>query len=104
MGVHKQHVTFRFAETTLKELDEIQRTLSPFAEDRSSTLRIIVKLMYALLFTPMTIKDLVHVLQRLQSDTSSHSQLWIQFPEIGIALRPRFGTAAAASSVEMNRV
>jgi hypothetical protein len=80
MGETKQHLTFRFSEDTLKQLAELQDAFWPFAEDRASTLRIIVQLVYALLFTPATLRDLLAVLQRLHCSTLSHTQLTIDFP------------------------
>jgi hypothetical protein len=72
MGLEKRCTTFRLSEETLEELEQIQRAFFPFAEDRSSTLRITVRLVFALIFTPMTMADLMWVLQRLHRNTSQY--------------------------------
>lgn len=80
MGETKRHVTFRLAEDDLVKIDRIQQALHPFAEDRTSTLRVIIKIVWSLIFTPGTLADLVEVLQRLRSHTLAHKQLEIRFP------------------------
>jgi hypothetical protein len=73
-------VTFRLGDDDLSKIDKIQQALSPFTEDRTSTLRVIIRIVWALIFTPGTLKEVVQVLQRLQSRTSEHGQMAIHFP------------------------
>jgi hypothetical protein len=104
MGLEKRSTTFRFSDETLRELGALQIVFAPFAEDRSSTLRIVIALVYALIFTPSTIRDLFHVLQHLQRSTSQYSQLDIQFPPaIGdVRLRPCEDDPAWSPKKELN--
>ena len=80
MGIHKQHRTYRFPQEELTMLGRIQSALSLFAEDESSTLRFCVRLVHALLFTPMTVRDLFETMQRLHCPTLCHAQIPIEFP------------------------
>lgn len=91
MGVWKQHTTFRFSEETLMQIDQIKAAFSPFAEDRSSTLRIIVHVLYSILFTPTTLQEVLMVCQRLQKATLCNAdQMQFRFPA-HIDMRPRIG-------------
>lgn len=93
MGICKQHATFRFSEETLMQIDRIREAFSPFAEDRSSTLRIIVHVLYSILFTPTTLQEVLLVCQRLQEATKQHSdQMTLRFP--GMSIKPKFGRVA----------
>jgi hypothetical protein len=81
MGVHKKHRTYRFPEEELSMLAKIQAAISLFVEDESSTLRFCVRLVHALLFTPMTVRDVFDMIQRLHCPTLCHAQLSIDFPQ-----------------------
>lgn len=96
MGLEKKNTTFRFSEETLMELHQLQKVLWPFAEDRSSTLRIVIKIMYALIFTPATLRDALDLLQLIHRNTLQDSQLPLKFPPSsgGPLLRPRFALRA----------
>lgn len=91
MGIHKKHRTYRFPEETLTMLAKIQSAFSLFAEDESSTLRICVRIVYALLFTPMTVLDVFDAIQRLRCPTLCHTQLSIEFPPVEnvVSFRPK---------------
>lgn len=92
MGLTKTHHTFRFSEETLMQIDAIKSALSPFAEDRSSTLRIIVQVVYALIFTPATLADALDAMQRLHGHTLSYNgQMAFHFE--GQGFRPRLGAS-----------
>lgn len=72
MGLEKQHVTFRFAEETLMQIDEIKNAFGPLVEDRSHALRVIVRILHSILFTPANLKEVLMICQRLQKAISSH--------------------------------
>lgn len=91
MGLEKRSTAFRLSEDTLNELAAIQKAFSPFAEDRSSTLRIVIRVLYSILFTPATLNEILMVCQRLQSVTSQYDgQMQFRFPG-QVSLTPRFG-------------
>ena len=62
------------------QIDEIKCAFHPFCEDRSSTLRLIVNLMYSIIFTPTTLRDVIATMQRIQRGTSYDNQLKLSFP------------------------
>jgi hypothetical protein len=93
MGEEKKATSFRLSEETLRQIDHIKQAFHPFCEDRSSTLRLIVNIMYAIIFTPTTLRDVVDVLQRVHRTTSNdnvvHKQLHLVFGEPAPTFFPR---------------
>jgi hypothetical protein len=83
MGVEKKSITFRLSEQTLIKLDAIRGAFDPFAEDRSSTLRIVISIMYALLFTPAILVDFRALLQRLHRNTLQDNVVQLRLPLSG---------------------
>lgn len=91
MGLEKKTYTFRLCEETHGMLRKIQEALSPFCEDLSSTVRFVIRLAYALLFTPTSLKDVLAICQKLHRITSQDDpQMTFRFPP-AIPIQPRFG-------------
>lgn len=98
MGMEKKPTSFRLSAETLVQIDNIKQAFHPFCEDRSSTLRLIVNIVYAIIFTPTTLRDVVEVMQRVHRVTSCDevardvTQLLIHFPaHDGYSFRPKIG-------------
>jgi hypothetical protein len=82
MGLEKRTTSFRMSPQTLSQLGEIQSSLAPITEDRSSTLRLIINFIYSIFFSPQTLQAVLERLQRLLRITSDcDSQMWLTFSE-----------------------
>lgn len=88
MGEYKKPCTLRLCSETEKMLDRLQEAFTPFVEDRSSTVRLLIRILFALVFTPVTLRDVLSICQRIQEHTLPYRQLKFEFEQQ--SLRPRF--------------
>lgn len=82
MGLEKKNATIRLSDEAQMHLDRIQNALNWFLEDRSSTVRFCARIVYWMLFTPMTVRDLLATLQGLHRHTlpCDCGQMQLAFP------------------------
>jgi hypothetical protein len=70
VGVEQTVKSFRLSEHSLKQLDELQRTLSPFAETHSHVVRIALALLHDAVVVSQKVKLKELVLQKITSNST----------------------------------
>ena len=79
MGKELQPKTFKLNEDHVRKLSEIEDAFAPFTDGKSATVRFLVDMMHALIFTKGTLQAVVESLQCLLR-TSSYYQAEFGIP------------------------
>jgi hypothetical protein len=95
MGIHRKTVAYRTDEETSIQHERIRTAIPWLLGDHTSVIKFCARLVYALLFTPITVQDVTEFLQGLRRMTlhagSDALQYALPFPSTGTPLRVGFG-------------
>jgi len=93
MGEHRKTVAYRTDEETRVQHERIRAALPWLLEDHTSVIKFCVRIVYSLLFTPVSVQDVRDLLQGLRCITlqcqSGPTQYALPFPSNGMQLRVR---------------
>jgi len=81
MGAEMKPVTVKLDDGAILKLGEIEDAFAPFTRGRSATVRLLIELVHALIFTKGTLQAVVGRLQGLLRRTS-YFQMEFEFPTL----------------------